>query len=78
MIPGLYALPTPANVTATVTLPIVAPPNADSCSIGSRPQQVRPFPTAGHAPGANTAFLKQLMPSYQAAFPFERPRTASR
>jgi hypothetical protein len=76
LIPGLAALPTPANVTASVPLPIVAPPNADALFARIKADvKFDPSPPPVTPPAANTAFLKQLMPSYQAAFPFERPRT---
>jgi hypothetical protein len=76
LIPGLTALPTPANVTASVKLPITPPPNANALfnQIKAR-VKFDPSPPPVTPPAATTAFLKQLMPSYQAAFPFERSRT---
>jgi hypothetical protein len=76
LIPSLASLPSPADVTASVSLPITAPPNANALfqELATR-VPFDPSPPAVTPPAPNTAFLKQLMPSYQAAFPFERPRT---
>ena len=76
LIPSLAALPSPADVTASVKLPIAPPPNAEALfkQIKAR-VNFDPAPPPVTPPGPTTAFLKQLMPSYQAAFPFERPRT---
>jgi hypothetical protein len=76
LIPSLAALPSPADVTESVELPIARPQHAEALfkEIKAR-VKFDPAPPPVTRPGSHTAFLKQLMPSYQAAFPFERPRT---
>jgi hypothetical protein len=76
LIPGLTALPAPAKVTSTVKLAIAPPANADTLFTHIKATvNFDPSPAPFTPPAPNTAFLKQLMPSYQNAFPFERPRT---
>jgi hypothetical protein len=76
LIPSLASLPAPADVTASIKLPIAPPPQAEALfeELASR-VAFDPAPPAVTPPAPSTAFLKKLMPSYQAAFPFERPRT---
>jgi hypothetical protein len=76
LIPGLAQLPSPANVSASVDLAIAPPANA--ATLFNRVKTTvnfDPAPPPVVPPASTTSFLKQLMPSYQAAFPFERPRT---
>jgi hypothetical protein len=76
LIPSLAALPSPANVTASVKLTLAPPQNADALFNRIKARvKFGPAPPPVTPPGPPTAFLKQLMPSYQAAFPFERSRT---
>jgi hypothetical protein len=76
LIPSLATLPSPANVTTSVKLPIAPPPNANALFTEIKARvNFDPAPPPVTPPAPNTAFLKQLMPSYQAAFPFERSRT---
>src|SRR5271165_2951145 len=76
LIPNLAALPSPANATSSIKLPVAPPPG-----VAALFNQIKagvpfdPAPSPVTPPAPQTAFLKQLMPSYQAAFPFERPRT---
>jgi len=78
LISSLERLPAPADVTATLPLAIVPPANAqalfqelaDSVEFDPAPPPVTSVDLN------QTRFKKLLMPSYQSAFPFERPRTS--
>ena len=75
LISGLVALPSPANVTSTKDLGVVLP--AGSAALFNELKAnvpLDPSPPSFSSPSHKTVFLKQLMPSYQSAFPFERPR----
>src|SRR5215469_16338672 len=76
LIPDLAALPAPANVTALVKLPVTPPSNAEALFDQLKARvKFDPAPPPVTPPAATTAFLKQLMPSYQAAFPLDRKST---
>jgi hypothetical protein len=73
LIPSLANLPSPANVTASIRLPIVPAAGAEALFNELKARvNLNPAPPPVTPPAPTTAFLKQLMPSYQAAFPFER------
>jgi hypothetical protein len=77
LIPSLARLAAPVDVAASLPLTLVSPANAqalfqelaNSVEFDPTPAPVTPVDLS------KTRFKKLLMPSYQLAFPFERPRT---